>query len=222
MEIEMISAMFGDHVNVLEGGEGGMPAFTVDIAPDPDAKAELRILVQYPPGYPEEEPCLATAESISSNRRIQIEPLNAAMKEIATDAVGSHSATLILQRAQEFLFEVDKPKEAKPKEEEVKDPTIRMGNAVTPEIFAAWRAKFDAEKLAKITKQQKAEAAAKASKLTGRQLWDSSLKQADWELFTGGDDDGDDEDIDYDNRSGSDSGSQEQQDDEEYYDLPEE
>ena len=39
--------------------------------------------------------------------------------------------------------------------------------------------------------------AATAGKLTGRQLWDKTIKEADWALF-GGDADGEDgEDVDY-------------------------
>ena len=91
------------------------------------------------------------------------------------------------------------------------DPTIRLGTQLTPEVFKEWKAKFDAENAAKKLKQMGKKAIAEAAaqqdakkmKLTGKQMWDQSIKNADWELFekagsgNTGDDDDDGEDIDF-------------------------
>jgi hypothetical protein len=92
------------------------------------------------------------------------------------------------------------------------DPTIRIGTQLTPEIFKEWKAKFDAERLAKLKKGDGAkkvslaDAAAAASaassgtdsskkvRLTGKQMWDQTMANADWKLFAG-EADGEEEDI---------------------------
>jgi hypothetical protein len=85
------------------------------------------------------------------------------------------------------------------------DPTIRIGNMMTSEVFVAWKTEFDAERARRAAKESAAAAKRADSpnkvRLTGKQMWDQTLKSADWKLFErveGQDGDDDDaEDIDF-------------------------
>lgn len=210
MEMDMVQGMYESYELCCSDP----PTYSILLAASADDAPELKVTVSYPnEEYPESSPCVVQIESISKNRRIQT---NGIAKEVATtceENVGMHVVLLALQQIQEFLSHSAEEAEradlirrgeaqeaAAAKTHGVaNDPTIRVGTAVTRELFAEWSRKHQAEKAKLRAEQEKAESKQNASKLTGRQLWDSTLRTADWELFGGGagaDDEGEDVDFD--------------------------
>ena len=157
-------------------------------------KPDLRILFSCPPGYPETQPLLCKVESMASGRRLPLDKLEKELARIAQDSIGMPAATTLLDHCQQFLeSQLHSPvaKEEKVESNSVDvDPSIRIGRGVTRELFAAWKLQHTAEKQRVRSEKEKAA----AGKLTGKQLWDSTLKNADWTLFAGEESAG----IDYD------------------------
>lgn len=192
MEIDMVQGMY----DTFEFLSEDPPTYTVLMAPSVDDPAELRVTITYPvEDYPETAPCDVQIESISKNRRIQTAELSKLVTALCEENLGMHVVVLVLQTAQDFLCtnaEQEEKAELVRRGEALEaaaaktapDPTIRLGTAVTKELFYEWSRKHHAEKA-----RRRAEAEAKrsqkasASALTGRQLWDSTLRSADWELF---------------------------------------
>ena len=196
MEIDMIQAMF-DTAFTLVSEEP--PQFTVDIANTPDDAPELVVRVEYPVGYPDEVPPIINVECVAVSRRININKVQEEVRNLAEENVGMHSVTGVLQHVQAFLcqyledeekaLQVKRGKDLEDKHKStVKvDPTIRMGNSVTPELFMEWQKKHLAAKAIRKAAELKRlnKTNPNLGKLTGRQLWDRSLNEADWDLFAG-------------------------------------
>lgn len=204
MELDMIQAMFDTAFTQISEDP---PRFTVSISNTPDDPPEFLVRVEYPVGYPDEVPPIISIESVAVSRRINVNKVTTEVRTIAEENVGMHSITGVLQHVQAFLCQylddeekallVKKGKDLEEKHKSTvkMDPTIRMGNSVTPELFMEWQKKHLAEKAARKAAELKKQAkAATASKLSGRQLWDRSINEADWDLFAAGSDDGDDYD----------------------------
>lgn len=195
----MIQAMF-DTAFMLKSEDP--PRFAVSISNTPDDPPELVVHVEYPVGYPDEVPPILSIECIAVSRRININKVTEEIRGIAEENVGMHSVTGVLQHVQSFLMQYIEDeekahlvKQGKELEDRHKstvkiDPTIRMGNSVTPELFMEWQKKHLSAKAAMKAAEAKKNAKTTASKLTGRQLWDRSLNEADWDLFSGQDEDG--------------------------------
>lgn len=195
MEIDMISAMYGDTFEML-GDEP--PSYKVLIATSPEEAPELGVTVTYPVDYPESSGPAVLVENVGTRRRILTDKLSAELNRIAAENAGTLCATILVQRCQEFLVELDSAEAAASadKKEELVDPSIRMGTSVSREVFEEWAAKHREKKAIRRAAEAKAEEARHktASKLTGRQLWDSTIKNADWALF--GEEEGDVVDLD--------------------------
>eukprot|EP00796_Vickermania_ingenoplastis_P012920 gene12920-8777_t len=198
MEMDMVESMYDTYELV---SADPIPTYTVLLAASADDPHELQVTVSYPSAeYPDSAPCSVVAESISAKRRVQTASMN---KEVATmleENVGMHTVIMALQQLQEFLTvfaEEEEKAEVVRRGEAIEaaavaksnpiaaDPTIRLGMAVTKELFDQWSAKRRAERMKTMLAEAKKEKSA-ASKLTGRQLWDST-EAAD-----------DDEDLDFD------------------------
>ncbi|EPY28490.1 RWD domain containing 1 [Strigomonas culicis] len=215
MEIDMVEGMY-DTFELLSEDP---PTYTVLMAASADDPVELRVTITYPTeDYPETAPCDVQVENISKHRRIQTAEISKSVAALCEDNLGMHVAILVLQHAQEFLChsaEQEEKAELARRGEAMEaaagggkaapDPTIRLGTAVTRELFHEWSRKHHAEK-----EKRRAEAEAKrsqkvsASTLSGRQLWDNTLRAADWDLFGAADvaaDEGADVDVDYDLRN---------------------
>ena len=198
MEYDMLQAMYPEHLSeVTTDGATGLPTYHLDVSIDVDAPNELRMHVVLPEAYPNEGTPVIRLESISTTRRIQTDALAKQLAAAAEENCGMHSVSVLLQTAQEFVRDMDSGKHEETSEMEV-DPTIRLGRAVTRDLFDEWRLKHRAEKDARNAAGLAKIAKAVAGKLTGRQVWDRTLKEADWELFNGGAEVEDGDDIDYD------------------------
>lgn len=210
MELDLIRAMFPDgavsEVHACTKHDN-LPAFTVQIARENDAPNEIALTVAYPPGYPEEQTPFFILECVSSTRRIPLDALLQDLQTIAAENSGTHCVSPAVQKCQEFLFDFDAAADKAKKSDDKKvdiDPTIRLGTPLTAELFNEWkerRAMMRGGGAAAIATATAA-AAAKSQRLTGRQMWDATLKNADWALFKDGEggataDDDDGEDIDY-------------------------
>jgi hypothetical protein len=209
MEVDMIEGMYPDHYTALSADP---PSFAVTFSATPEDPQELRTIITYPDeSYPEAGCPVLIIENISKDRRFPVHILKEELDAMAQENMGMHVVALMLQRSQEWLTAVveehDKVQLTKRGDAinaaasagsaPVVDPTIRMGNAITRDLFEAWRAKHMDEKHARRAEEAKRTYKESVSKLTGRQLWDSTIRNADWELF-GGVVEGDAEDVDFD------------------------
>ncbi|CAD2215261.1 RWD domain protein (Gir2) [Angomonas deanei] len=135
--------------------------------------------------------------------------LMADIDTLREEYIGAHVVLMILQTTQEFLANLAEEEEKAELQrqgealnaaagEVAHDPTIRQGTAVTKELFAEWSKKHFLEKERREKEYEKAHHKASASALTGRQLWDNTLRSAEWDLFDAGEKDNNEgEDVDY-------------------------
>lgn len=198
MEYDLLTAMYPEHVSeVRADGKSGLPQYHIDVSVEIDTPTEIRLTLTLPAEYPAEAVPQIQVESISTTRRVQTAALLTQLKTSAEENLGMHCGAVLLQAAQEFMRDLDSGNKKEEDAVEV-DPTIRLGHAVTRELFDDWRLKHRKEKDEKLAIEEKKLNAAKAGKLSGKQLWDKTIKEADWELFGGEADAEDGEDIEYD------------------------
>lgn len=207
MEVDMIEGMYPDHYSTLSEDP---PCFSVTFSATPEDPQELRVTITYPDeSYPEEGCPQLLLENISKDRRFPVHQLQEELDTLAQENLGMHVVVLMLQRSQEWLTTVveEHEKQLLTKRGEALtaaasagnntvDPTIRLGNAITRDLFEEWRTRHLVEKNARKAEEAKRNQKEMTSKLTGRQLWDSTIRNADWELF--GAAEADDEDVDFD------------------------
>lgn len=224
----MVEIMYEDMYEVITLDP--FPVYTVSLTANSSDPPELRVTVTYPSeDYPLTAPCTAVAESISKNRRIQVSAINHTVAGILEENLGMHTVVMALQQFQEFLLNVTEEEDkadlirrgeqleaaaTKHHDGAGPDPTIRLGTAVTKELFGKWSADRAAARLKAAAAEEKGVKVitSGAVKLTGRQLWDNSVASAAWELFTDNNDDAEAVDFDmYD--------VNEQEGEEEEYDL---
>mmetsp|Transcript_73608 Transcript_73608/g.85509 ORF Transcript_73608/g.85509 Transcript_73608/m.85509 type:complete len:240 (+) Transcript_73608:57-776(+) len=200
LEIEMVQGMYPDtFIHVSDEP----PAYAIGFSASVDDPIELKLTITYSdPNYPEEGglPALVV-ENMSKERRLPVEKIRSELQAIAEEHAGMHCAVVLLQHCQDFLttFVQEEEKVLLQKRGDalsaasttavVVDNTIRVGNAVTKENFLEWQKKHLTEKAAVRAELLKKNFKESASKLSGRQLWDSTIRNADWELFDSGDGD---------------------------------
>lgn len=233
MELEMLKAVAGDeHVGDVKDKDDdapnnlrSCPSVRILVTRSVEVEPELVLWFGFHdanyPGNGGDE-CIPLIEvQLEENAPIKYRPefFTNMAREAAKAEAGQMCINQVYQRVVDGMVEADELEAKKAArgaggDEEgsksVVDPTIRLGTQLSLEVFHEWKAKFDAEKLARKAKEAgkkgtttTAAAAAAASsdkvRLTGRQMWDQSIKNADWKLFekeAGGDDD-DGEDIDF-------------------------
>ncbi|ESL09460.1 hypothetical protein TRSC58_02817 [Trypanosoma rangeli SC58] len=196
MEMDMVQGMY----DTYELHSLDPPTYSVLLAPTADDPPELRVTIVYDcEGYPETAAPTVRLEHHAKRRRMQIAALAKEIEDLCAEQIGMHSVISVLQRAQEYLTEYAVMEEnaelqrrgdmlakaAASASTATPDPTLRIGTAVTRELFAEWNEKHMAEKQRARSVSEK-----KNTKLTGRQLWSGTLKNADWDLFEVDDDDG--------------------------------
>ena len=255
MEYEMLSCMYPELVGPVEvttgtdWGTHGPFMYRIQIPNEseindstgaPHNEIDMRLIL--PEGYPDEGKMpVILLESISTVRRVQCEPLRKELVTVAEENAGMASITNLFEHAKEWLSSLkSREEQAKSQATEksweaekakgpgvVADPTIRMGRMVTSELFYEWLEEFKAEKAALREKElKKLKKHKEESKLTGKQMWDQSIKQTDWSLFKGDKDtdkeggaaveDDEEEDIDFDMYD-----VDEEEEEEHGYDVPE-
>lgn len=204
MEMDMVQGMYDSYELISMDP----PTYSVVLAASVDDQPELRVTISYESeAYPETAAPTVQLEHIAKNRRMQTTSLAKEIADLCEEMIGMHSVTLVLQRAQEYLIDyaaTEEKVELQRRGEALAstaagasgtvaapDPTVRIGTAVTRELFYEWSQKHMAEKL----KERAAAEKKTSTKLTGRRLWDSTLKNADWELFQASDDD--EQDVDF-------------------------
>ena len=99
-----------------------------------------------------------------------------ALKALCAASVGEFMLVPLMQRCQEFLHETDAAATSAlnaAREREIMnadtDPTIRLGQSVTKELFAEWREKFEDERRVIREKREKAEKAQMAERHEDKQ-----------------------------------------------------
>lgn len=218
MEMDMVESMYDTFALVTADPT---PEYTVLLAASENDPHELLITVKYPSeDYPETAPCEAVAESISKSRRVQTSNMNREVAAMLEENCGMHTVVMALQQFQEFLTSFAEEEEkadlirrgevldaaaAAKRNPVAADPTIRLGMAVTKELFEEWSAKRKAERLKKLLAENNKKDKLVGSKLSGRQLWDNTVASAEWELFGEEGDGGDGEVLDFDTFDRSDS-----------------
>ncbi|KEG12241.1 RWD domain containing 1 [Trypanosoma grayi] len=192
MEMDMVQGMYDSY----ELCSTEPPTYSVLLAATADDAPELRVTIVYDTeDYPETAPPTVRLEHIAKNRRMQTTALTKEVEELCAEHIGMHSVISVLQRVQEHLTDYVATEEKAELQRRgdalssaaaaaaAPDPTLRIGTAVTRELFEGWSKKHMAEKLRlRETFEKKA-----TGKLTGRQMWDDTIKNADWELFDGSD-----------------------------------
>lgn len=200
LEIEMVQGMYPEnYIHVSDEP----PTYAIGFCATADDPIELKLTISYPDAtYPEEGglPSLVV-ENVSKDRRLPVERIRSELQAIAEEHAGMHCAVVLLQHCQDFLttFVQEEEKVLLQKRGDAinaasttvvaVDNTIRVGNAVTKENFLEWQKKHLGEKAAIKAEWMKKNFKESASKLSGRQLWDSTIRNADWELFDSGDGD---------------------------------
>ncbi|KAG5506424.1 hypothetical protein JKF63_05927 [Porcisia hertigi] len=196
MEMEMVQGMYDTYELLSEDP----PSYCVFLTATEDEPPELKVTVTYETeDYPESAPCTVTVECIAKSRRIQVGAITKQIASTCEEHIGMHSVVLVLQQIQEFLAHTVEEEDkmdllrrgetiavaaaAKRAGAAQVDPTIRLGTALTRELFAEWSSKHNAEKAKALVEREKKDKKVSTSKLTGRQLWDNTLKSADWTLF---------------------------------------
>lgn len=198
IEMEMVHSMYEDgyEVHTLEP----FPIYSVLLAVNSSDPPELRVTVSYPSeDYPGSAPCTAVAESVSKHRRVQVSAINSIVAGILEENIGMHTVVMALQQFQEFLMNFAEEEDkadlvrrgeqmeaaaGKHRDAAPADPTIRLGTAVTKELFAKWSADRAAERHRVMAEDKTIKATATGARLSGRQLWDNSVASAAWELFS--------------------------------------
>lgn len=209
LEMEMVQGMY----DTFELEAEDPPTYSILLAPTADDAPQLKVIVCYPSEeYPETAACSVTIESIAKGQRIQIGNISKQVTATCQDNIGMHSVVLVLQEIQGFLSQLASEEEkadlhrrgeameaaAALRSSAAADPTICIGTALTRELFEEWSRKHNAERERLRTEEEKKAAKLAVSKLTGRQLWDNSLKSADWTLFGGdGEEEDGGEDVDF-------------------------
>ncbi|RNF03170.1 RWD domain containing 1 [Trypanosoma rangeli] len=201
MEMDMVQGMY----DTYELSSLDPPTYSVLLAPTADDPPELRVTIVYDSeGYPETAAPTVRLEHHAKHRRMQITTLAKEIENLCAEHIGMHSVISVLQRAQEYLTEYAVREEnaelqrrgdvlakaAASASTAAPDPTLRIGTAVTCELFAEWSEKHMEEKQRARSVNEK-----KSTKLTGRQLWAGALKNTDWDLFDT--DDGDGQNVDF-------------------------
>ncbi|CAJ16068.1 hypothetical protein, conserved [Trypanosoma brucei gambiense DAL972] len=192
MEMDMVQGMYDSFTLCSEDP----PTYSVVLSATEDEPPELRVTVVYESDdYPETMAPTVRLEHFAKNRRMPTAPLLKEIMELCEEQIGMHSIISVLQKAQEYLTEFaegDEKAELQKRGEAlgnaagtavVQDPTIRIGNAVTRELFEEWSQKRRAERL----REREANEKKVSGKLTGRQLWDAALRNTEWDLFCGSD-----------------------------------
>lgn len=209
MEMDMIQGMYDTYELI----SSDPPSYSILLTANNEDTADLRVTICYPTeDYPESAPCEVTVENISRKRRIPLAELTTEVNELCLEHVGMHSVVVVLQHIQDFIsrFVADEERLTLQRRGEAAeaaaaaynyptapDPTITVGSAMTRELFEEWSRKHRLEVTQTRLERNKREARATASRLTGRQLWDSTLKTADWELFAADGEEGGVEDVDF-------------------------
>ena len=182
-ELESLQSIFGEELMILSDldDEDTNISFVITLQP------AIQVRFEFPRGYPDTQPCDV---SVSLLRRIKgqnTKELEEDLAELGSQLLGSPAALMLMSRCQAFT-EAQDASLAGPiisKVEEV-DLSIKVGRLCTPEVFAAWAASFAAE--AEMKKKQMLGAASNEKrKATGKQQFESSLKNTDWSLFDGDD-----------------------------------
>jgi hypothetical protein len=194
MERDMIANMYAE---AFENLCDDPPTYSLYFSPSMGEPHELKATVVYPDGsYPDGEGSpIITVECVSKKHRIQLQKLEAELAEMAASMPGMPVVAMLCQHIQEFLsgfvhdaekHQLQQRADAMAEASTIKvtvDPTIRMGNAVTKENFLEWQKEHLAAKRARMEEEERKQNSSKVSKLTGRQLWDTTIRNADWELF---------------------------------------
>lgn len=263
MEIEMLRAIAGDdnvqdpaqteanHKSEIPTSMKGMPTLRMLISREPGVVAPDLILwmgfpsASYPGADASCVPLIKIELDPSAPIRHRPEEFEKEAKATALAEAGQMCINQVYQRCVDLLAEFEQQRDkaahsaaaAAAESSAVKDPTIRVGTQLTVESFKAWKVEFEADRAKKAAKEAalRARESANKSRLTGKQMWDTTLKSADWKLFekaadgTGdaGADDDDYEDVDYvfGDESGDDAAEgkegEEDEEDEEYEELEE-
>nr|CCC89307.1 unnamed protein product [Trypanosoma congolense IL3000] len=196
MEMDMVQGMYDTYTLTSEDP----PTYSVLLAAADDEPAELRVTVVYDSeDYPETAAPTVRLEHLSKTRRMPTAALSKEIAELCEEQIGMHCVISVLQKAQEYLTEfaqMEEKAELQRRGEALAkssvtaaahDPTIRVGNAVTRELFEEWSQKRRVERL----REREANEKKISGKLTGRQLWDAAIKNTEWDLFCGSDDEQD-------------------------------
>uniref|UniRef100_A0A7S3GEZ7 RWD domain-containing protein n=1 Tax=Palpitomonas bilix TaxID=652834 RepID=A0A7S3GEZ7_9EUKA len=158
MEIEAIQAIYPESVNIMEEGK----KYSIELLPSKDYGDPISMLVEYTDTYPEEKPKLRVLGLLHAHEQ----ELLAELDEMMEESLGAPMVFELASHATEWVeakmeggegagkarFEeytgdtVEDPEEVMKSGETRHDPRmLDHGTMVTPETFAEWKERFDAE-----------------------------------------------------------------------------
>mgnify|MGYP001579009892 CR=1 FL=1 len=198
LEYELLQGVFNEGVGDIDRDrKTGFPSFPVRLGKEAEAEHEICITVTLPVGYPEAAPPMFEFECLSVSRRIQPDRFLTEANAMVAENSGMPIIMMVLQRMQDLLLEMDADKQKKLEDaaaSDTRDPTVRLGQPLTIDMFKRWQVEHTNAKAAKqaatgggdIAGSSAAAAGSSgaAVRLTGRQLWDTTLRNADWQLFS--------------------------------------
>ncbi|BDA46942.1 probable RWD domain-containing protein 1 [Coccomyxa sp. Obi] len=239
MEMEALQSILMDDLQELlddrpEGWPSSSTAFRVAINPDDcDSTGEneykLELVFAHTPNYPDEPP-LYKARSVRGLSDADMATLNQSLAQQVDENLGMAMIYVLVSAAQEWLREkvmqeaetptLD-PEAARKAEEEAEERRLAEirshGTMITPQTFAEWKARFEAEMA--LERAKLGEGGDKKDKgLTGKQFFRQLEANNEQELE---EDLGSDEDDDYapeDGDDGDDDDEEGEDDDDDFLD----
>ncbi|GAB4819086.1 hypothetical protein N2152v2_006132 [Parachlorella kessleri] len=145
-----------------------------------DLQVRIEVVFAHTPTYPDEPPLLK-ARGLQGLADADVRQLQGVLDEQIEANLGMAMIYTLIGVAQEWLNEKaltvggpsldpEADRKRREAEEEARIAELRAhGTAVTPETFAEWKARFDAEQALERAKLQGGEAADKRGRLTGKQ-----------------------------------------------------
>lgn len=189
LELEALEAIFGDEFRLVEAPTKSSGArFEVDLTDNGDGSVKLRLVFTHALGYPD-EPLGVVVHALEGLPTPMRKRLQVHLEGCAKENVQNVAVYALCEEAKDWLDQhvVGKPvvdvEEDGPSKFETLDATQQdkvevisskaIGTPVTPESFAEWRAKFEAEIEALKTKEERE--MEENQKMTGRQMFESKI-----------------------------------------------
>lgn len=192
-ELEALTSIFADDLEEVTdeipvGWNAEGPVWRVVVAPQQDAEQardyplKVELVFAHTPNYPDEPPLLK-ARGVQGISDADVSVLQGVLEDAVQDNLGMAMVYTCISIAQDWMQakaenmampstdpEVEEKRRREAEEERLAE-LRRHGHPVTPEAFAEWKAKFDAELALERAKLDGGKSEEKAARLSGKQFF---------------------------------------------------